>query len=129
MSTKKKFSIKEWQDNIPNNAQTLNEELKIDKKLAKMTLDTIIPKKGGFGQEVYLSAWDRENIRAEFGSKLPKGFASANKSMMSSVLLNPFLKQGVYMDGTSLVQGDRTIMQIKSSTTWADVIKKLGIRI
>lgn len=129
MSTKKTFNIKEWKDNVLNNTKLLNEGLKIDKKLAKITLDAIIPKKDQFSQEVYLSAWDRENIRDEFGSKLPRGFASANKAMMSSELLNPFLEQGVYMDGTSLVQGDKTIMQIKSSTTWSDVIKKLGIRI
>ena len=119
----KKFSIKEWKKRF------LNEGQDIDKKLAQLTLDLLVKEKRPYREELYMSEWNRDIIKHHYGARLPRKYAKATKSMMSGSILSPLSKDDVYMDGNTLLMGDKTIMTIKSGTTWADVAKKLGLKV
>ena len=102
--------------------------VKVDSKLAQITLDFLASTGTKFGEEIYLSRFDQDEIRKSYGGRLPSGFAGPDRSMLIGAILEPLAGDSWYMDDVDLVQGDETMMKIKpGKTTWADVKQKLKL--
>jgi len=107
-------------------------DLELDKNLAEITLRKMIEKDGDrpFSEEVYFSLFDKDDIKRQYGSRLPNGFAGPNKMMHISTVLKPFTGDSVYMDDTDLVLGDKTVSGFKyGKSTLNDVLKLLKIKL
>jgi hypothetical protein len=107
-------------------------DLELDNELAEITLRKMIEKSGDdpFREMMYMSLFDREAIRAEYGEKLPRGFAGPTKDMHISAVLAPLAGGSVYTDGGDLVLGDKTVKGYKhGKSTLNDVVKLLKIKI
>jgi hypothetical protein len=104
----------------------LNEGM--DAKLAKVILDYLASKGERFSEQTYLSNFDRDAIKAEYGGRLDNSVAGPTKAMFPSAILNVLTGGDFYMDGTDLVDGDKTAMSIKpGKTLWSDVKQKLKL--
>lgn len=100
----------------------------VDPKLAQITLDYFASTGKKFDEEIYISRFDQDEIKKEYGGRLPRGFAGPDRSMLIGSILEPLKGDSWYMDDVDLVQGDETMMKIKpGKTTWADVKQKLKL--
>jgi len=105
----------------------VNEAKALDPGLAQITVNYLIKNKSEFKEEIWMSAFDRDDIKSAYGSKLPRGFASNNKSMMVGDILEP-LGYDAYVDGNELVVGDKTVLKLKGKETWEDIAKVLNLK-
>jgi hypothetical protein len=112
---------------IQEEISSLNEAKALDPELAKITLAYLVAKEQSFNVILYLSVFDRENIKYAYGSKLPRGFASNSNSMTSGSLLTVLVGKDVYTDGDDLVKGDSTVLNLKGKETWVDIAKALKL--
>jgi len=112
---------------IQEEINSLNEAKSLDPKLAQITLDYLVSKKQDYSEILYMSEFDREAIKDEYGSKLPRGFASNSNEMTSGSILTVLVGDDVYMDGGDLVKGDETVLHLKGKETWAYVAKALNL--
>ena len=106
--------------------ESVNEAVKVDIDLAQITVDVLADENKKFHYEFYISNMERDMIRDRYG-KLPRGFAGPTTSMLAGEILSPLAGDDVYTDDVDLVKGDKTVMTLKPSTTWADVKKALKI--
>ena len=104
-------------------------DIVVDKNLAKLTLDLLINNGSLFREIIYLSLYDREQIKSKYANRFPNGFAGPEKGMLASYVLEPLVGDDVYIDGEDLVKGDKTVMVLNSKTTWKDVAKVLNIKL
>ena len=103
----------------------------LDKDLAEIVLRHILSSDGDrkFDETVFFSLNDREAIKSQYGRRLPNSLAGPTKSMLASQILSPLVGQDVYVDGrTYLVAGDKTMLVLKSGTTWNDVADALNLK-
>lgn len=77
-----------------------------------------------FDQVFYLSMQERDQVRKEYG-RLPNKLAGPTNYSMSSQILDTLFDGDFYMDGSTLVNGDKSVMEITKNTTWANVSKQL----
>lgn len=98
----------------------------IDSKLAQATLDLMVQMDRNFSERFYVSAFDREAIKKEYG-KLPRGFAAPNRPMTSGSILSALTGDSVYIDGSELIKGSKTVMRLNKDTKWSEVQSALGI--
>lgn len=109
--------------------QFVNEaSVKVDPKLAQITVDFLASTGKKFDEEIYMSRFDQDEIKKQYGDRLPRGFAGPDRSMLIGAILEPLKGDSWYMDDVDLVQGDKTMMKIKpGKTTWDDVKQKLKL--
>jgi hypothetical protein len=108
-------------------SQEVNEEVKIDTDLAQITVDVLADENKKFDELLYLNLDQVNAIKSRYG-KLPRGFAGPTKYIMAGLILSRLAGDDVYVDGrTDLVKGDKTVLNLKKDTTWADVKKALKI--
>jgi len=105
----------------------VNEAKALDPGLAQITVNYLIKNKSEFKEEIWMSAFDRDDIKSAYGSKLPRGFASNNISMLVGDILEP-LGYDAYVDGNELVVGDKTVLKLKGKETWEDIAKVLNLK-
>lgn len=107
--------------------QFVNEKaVAVDNKLAQATLDLMVQAGRNFSEEFYISAFDRDAIKKEYG-KLPRGFAAPNRPMMSGSILSALAGDSVYIDGNELIKGSKSVMRLNKDTKWSEVQSALGI--
>ena len=104
----------------------INEAVKVDIDLAQITVDVLADENKKFHYEFYITNMERDMIKDRYG-KLPRGFAGPTTSMLAGEILSPLAGDDIYTDDVDLVKGDKTVMTLKPSTTWADVKKALKI--
>jgi hypothetical protein len=122
------FTADDFSNNLKfNESLIVNEAKEVDKSLAKATLDILIAKNEPFKELLFMSQFDRQEVRDVYGSNLPRGFANATNYMMSGSILSPLAGDSIYVDDGKLVKGDKTIMSLKGNPTWGDVADKLKI--
>lgn len=116
--------IKEWEDLIK-----VYEAKEIPVELAQAAFDVLADNEANeVTQQVYFSLFDRDAIKRKYKGKIPRGFASNNTATMIGSILSPLMGDSVYMDGSSLVKGSKTIMKIEpGKTKWADIKKKFKL--
>lgn len=107
-------------------SESIDEAVKVDVDLAQITVDVLADENKKFHYEFYLSNMERDMIKDRYG-KLPRGFAGPTTSMLAGEILSPLAGDDIYTDDVDLVKGDKTVMTLKPSTTWADVKKALKI--
>lgn len=106
--------------------ESVNEAVKVDVDLAQITVDVLADENKKFHYEFYITNMERDMIKDRYG-KLPRGFAGPTTSMLAGEILSPLAGDDIYTDDVDLVKGDKTVMTLKPSTTWADVKKALKI--
>ena len=109
----------------------VNESKDLEKDLARIVLNHILANNAdrNFSETVYLSLSDREDIKRQYGKRLPRELAGPEKYMLASAILTPLVGDDVYVDGrTDLVVGDKTVLTLKSNTTWKNVADALNLK-
>lgn len=128
--TKASTLIRALQKLNEENEQTLNEGKDLDQDLARIVLQHLLANdmmNKEFDEQIYLSLNDRDQIKSQYGKRLPNILAGPTKSMLASAVLTPLIKQDVYVDGDDLVVGDKTVMTLTPKTTWKEVAKTLKL--
>lgn len=92
----------------------------LDYDLAFITMNALADAKTPFNQRVYMSLFERDQIRKKYGKRLPRGFAGPDRHMMPGSIIGPLVDDVVYTDDADLVKGDQTIF-VWPNTTWDDV--------
>jgi len=89
-----------------------SEEKFIPHDLALITIRHLVNENDVLTHTIYLSQMDRQAISKEWGNRLPRGFASAEKGMSIGDVLAPAIyysptwRNKPYFDGIDLVFGD-----------------------
>jgi hypothetical protein len=74
---------------------------------------------------------DRDEIRNEYGNRLPRVFPGPEKSMSVAEIFSKYTNGQLYFDDVDLVLGDETIIEdfYSKKNTVADIAKAINLKL